>query len=69
MGDVRTRCIITEATPFLILCLVCLQSEARVVSAFVELVVKLNEATFKPLFRRLHDWAFVNEGGSKLPCF
>ncbi|ESK96722.1 u3 small nucleolar RNA-associated protein 10 [Moniliophthora roreri MCA 2997] len=30
------------------------------VSAFVELVVKLNEPTFRPLFRRLHDWTFVS---------
>ncbi|EEB90759.1 hypothetical protein MPER_10992 [Moniliophthora perniciosa FA553] len=29
------------------------------VSAFIELVVKLNEPTFRPLFRRLHDWTFV----------
>ncbi len=27
--------------------------------AFLELVVKLNEAAFKPLFRKLFDWAFA----------
>ncbi|KAJ3530702.1 hypothetical protein NM688_g7673 [Phlebia brevispora] len=27
-------------------------------AAFIEVVVKLNEAAFKPLFRRLYDWAF-----------
>ncbi|KAL0575096.1 snoRNA-binding rRNA-processing protein utp10 [Marasmius crinis-equi] len=34
-------------------------AKSRAISAFVELVVKLNEATFRPLFRRLHDWALV----------
>ncbi|KDQ16943.1 hypothetical protein BOTBODRAFT_144298 [Botryobasidium botryosum FD-172 SS1] len=28
-------------------------------SAFLQLVTKLNENTFKPLFRRLYDWAFA----------
>ncbi|KAF5351352.1 hypothetical protein D9758_008071 [Tetrapyrgos nigripes] len=37
------------------------ESETRAIDAFVELVVKLNEATFRPIFRRLHDWAFVSE--------
>lgn len=36
------------------------QSEKDVIIAFLELTVKLNEASFKPLFRRLYDWAFVN---------
>ncbi|CAA7262090.1 unnamed protein product [Cyclocybe aegerita] len=36
-------------------------AEIRVISAFKELVVKLNEAAFRPLFRRLHDWAFAGE--------
>ncbi|KAG6902641.1 hypothetical protein C0995_013766 [Termitomyces sp. Mi166 len=35
-------------------------SESRAILAFQELVVKLNEAAFRPLFRRLYDWAFVN---------
>ncbi|KAF9268872.1 hypothetical protein L218DRAFT_536645 [Marasmius fiardii PR-910] len=34
-------------------------AKARAISSFVELVVKLNETTFRPLFRRLHDWTFV----------
>lgn len=42
---------------------VTLQAEPRIISAFVELVVKLNEVTFKPLFRKLYDWAFVSDGG------
>jgi hypothetical protein len=29
------------------------------IQAFLELVTKLNEATFRPLFRRLFDWAFA----------
>ncbi|KAG5637085.1 hypothetical protein H0H81_005818 [Sphagnurus paluster] len=33
--------------------------EIKAVIAFQELVVKLNEAAFRPLFRRLYDWAFV----------
>lgn len=28
-------------------------------SAYIELVLKLNEATFKPAFLRTVDWAFV----------
>ncbi|KAJ3515006.1 hypothetical protein NLJ89_g2035 [Agrocybe chaxingu] len=36
-------------------------AETRVISAFKQLVVKLNEAAFKPLFRRLYDWAFAGE--------
>ncbi|KAJ4481176.1 hypothetical protein J3R30DRAFT_3464943 [Lentinula aciculospora] len=36
-------------------------ASAQMVSAFIELVVKLNEPTFRPLFRRLYDWAFAGE--------
>ena len=43
------------------------QAESRVVSSFRELVVKLNESAFKPLFRRLYDWAFAGETGMCLP--
>jgi len=35
--------------------------ETRVISAFKALVVKLNEAAFRPLFRRLYDWAFTTD--------
>lgn len=35
------------------------QGEPHVISAFLELVVKLNETAFRPLFRRLYDWAFA----------
>ncbi|KAH9989552.1 hypothetical protein BJV77DRAFT_1069406 [Russula vinacea] len=33
--------------------------EGAVVAAFVELVAKLNDAAFRPLFRKLFDWAFA----------
>ncbi|KAH8084910.1 armadillo-type protein [Cristinia sonorae] len=36
-----------------------------VISAFLELVVKLNEATFKPLFRKMFDWAFASDSGKR----
>jgi len=35
------------------------ESESRVIHAFREMVVKLTEPVFKPLFRHLHDWAFT----------
>ncbi|KAJ7452113.1 hypothetical protein B0H11DRAFT_1742292 [Mycena galericulata] len=37
------------------------EAEAETISAFIELVVKLNEASFRPLFRKLYDWAFASE--------
>ncbi|KAF9480276.1 hypothetical protein BDN70DRAFT_905831 [Pholiota conissans] len=37
------------------------KAQSRVIAAFKELTVKLNEAAFKPLFRRLYDWAFVED--------
>ncbi|KAF7373573.1 U3 small nucleolar RNA-associated protein 10 [Mycena sanguinolenta] len=37
------------------------EAEAQAISAFIELVVKLNEASFRPLFRKLYDWAFAGE--------
>ena len=40
------------------------QGEPHVISAFTELVVKLNENAFRPLFRRMQDWAFVDEKGT-----
>ena len=42
------------------------QAEHETISAFLELVVKLNEATFKPFFRKLYDWAFTQESGKKM---
>ncbi|EKM74924.1 hypothetical protein AGABI1DRAFT_123475 [Agaricus bisporus var. burnettii JB137-S8] len=37
------------------------KAEQQVILAFRELVIKLNESTFRPVFRRLYDWAFVDE--------
>ncbi|KAJ6554556.1 armadillo-type protein [Mycena capillaripes] len=37
------------------------EAEAEAIAAFIELVVKLNEASFRPLFRKLYDWAFADE--------
>lgn len=34
-------------------------SEDHMLPAFLDLVEKLNEATFKPLFSRLYDWAVI----------
>ncbi|KAF9238673.1 hypothetical protein BU15DRAFT_88298 [Melanogaster broomeanus] len=39
------------------------EGEPHIISAFTELVVKLNESAFRPLFRRLHDWAFADDNG------
>jgi U3 small nucleolar RNA-associated protein 10 len=33
--------------------------EVKAISAFMEVVVKLDEATFRPLFVRVYDWAAV----------
>ncbi|KAJ7054756.1 hypothetical protein C8F01DRAFT_1162846 [Mycena amicta] len=37
------------------------EAEKQAIAAFVDLVVKLNEASFRPLFRKLYDWAFAGE--------
>ena len=39
------------------------QVEPSIVSSFLELVVKLNETAFRPLFRKFSDWAFSSQGG------
>ncbi|KAJ3761867.1 hypothetical protein EV360DRAFT_36877 [Lentinula raphanica] len=39
------------------------KANSQVISAFVELVVKLNEPMFRPLFRKLYDWAFAGASG------
>lgn len=33
------------------------------IASFKQLVIKLNEAAFKPIFRRIYDWAYANDGG------
>ncbi|KAF8192665.1 hypothetical protein K438DRAFT_2017867 [Mycena galopus ATCC 62051] len=40
------------------------EAEAQAISAFIELVVKLNEASFRPLFRKLYDWAFAESAAA-----
>lgn len=37
------------------------QLENEIIAAYIELVVKLNETAFQPLFRRFCDWAFGDE--------
>ena len=37
------------------------QMESAVVDAFVEFVTKLNDTAFRPLFRKLFDWAFTGK--------
>ncbi|KII90106.1 hypothetical protein PLICRDRAFT_686024 [Plicaturopsis crispa FD-325 SS-3] len=39
------------------------EAEPEAIGAFMELVVKLNDTAFRPLFRRLYDWAFANDLG------
>ena len=41
--------------------------EESAITSFLELVVRLNEVTFKPLFIRLYDWAVIDlsEGASE----
>ncbi|KAI0712775.1 armadillo-type protein [Cerioporus squamosus] len=38
--------------------------ESTMISAFMEVVVKLNETAFRPIFRKMFDWAFA-EGTSE----
>lgn len=35
------------------------------IEAYLDMVEKLNEASFKPLFARLYDWAFIDVESSK----
>ncbi|KAI0295094.1 armadillo-type protein [Multifurca ochricompacta] len=41
-----------------------LNVESAVITAFVELVTKLNDTAFRPLFRKLFDWAFTGSEAS-----
>lgn len=40
--------------------------ERTAINAFMQLALKLNEATFRPLFLRLHDWAAIEAGSKQL---
>ncbi len=42
--------------------------EESAIGFFLELVTKLNEATFKPLFIRLYDWAVIELAEGKREC-
>jgi U3 small nucleolar RNA-associated protein 10 len=42
--------------------------ENSAVGSFLELVTKLNEATFRPLFVRLYDWAVIDLSEGKGKC-
>jgi U3 small nucleolar RNA-associated protein 10 len=42
--------------------------DLRAVGSFLELVTKLNEATFRPLFVRLYDWAVIDLSEGKGKC-
>ncbi|KAI5117129.1 hypothetical protein M0805_007713 [Coniferiporia weirii] len=39
--------------------------EDKIISAYLELVIKLNETAFSPLFRKSCDWAFGDESSSE----
>ncbi|KAH8833345.1 armadillo-type protein [Flagelloscypha sp. PMI_526] len=40
------------------------EAENALIGSFIELVVKLNDTAFRPLFRKLYDWAFVKESSN-----
>ncbi|KAF7321073.1 U3 small nucleolar RNA-associated protein 10 [Mycena chlorophos] len=40
-------------------------AEKQTIAAFIDLVVKLNEASFRPLFRKLYDWAFADDASTR----
>ncbi|TFK48252.1 hypothetical protein OE88DRAFT_1664727 [Heliocybe sulcata] len=43
------------------------QLESTIINAFLEFVTKLNETSFRPMFRKLYDWALGDsDGGSSL---
>ena len=39
------------------------KGETGTIATFKELVIKLNDAAFRPLFQCLYDWAFVDAEG------
>jgi U3 small nucleolar RNA-associated protein 10 len=40
-------------------------AEEQTIATFLELVTKLNESSFRPLFRKVFDWAFAqNDNGT-----
>ncbi|KAI0052438.1 hypothetical protein FA95DRAFT_1483564 [Auriscalpium vulgare] len=45
------------------------QVERTAIAAFLELVTKLNETAFRPLFRKLFDWAFADASTARTITF
>ncbi|KAH9893998.1 hypothetical protein C8Q73DRAFT_694035 [Cubamyces lactineus] len=43
--------------------------ESAVTAAFIEVVVKLNETAFRPIFRKMFDWAFADAHGKRRVVF
>ncbi|KAI0670242.1 hypothetical protein C8Q78DRAFT_1138718 [Trametes maxima] len=43
--------------------------ENTIINAFMEVVVKLNETAFRPIFRKLYDWAFMQSQGQRRIVF
>ncbi|KAI0651200.1 hypothetical protein C8Q79DRAFT_1004507 [Trametes meyenii] len=45
------------------------EMESAIINAFTEVVVKLNETAFRPIFRKLYDWAFTQSQGQRRIVF
>ncbi|KAJ8482003.1 hypothetical protein ONZ51_g5640 [Trametes cubensis] len=45
------------------------EMERAVTAAFIEVVVKLNETAFRPIFRKMFDWAFADAHGKRRVVF
>ncbi|KAI0742763.1 hypothetical protein C8Q80DRAFT_1221194 [Daedaleopsis nitida] len=43
--------------------------ESAVTSAFIVIVVKLNETAFRPIFRKMFDWAFAEDSARRIVIF
>lgn len=41
--------------------------EDKIIASYLELVTKLNETVFQPLFRRSVDWAFGENSCTPIP--
>ncbi|CDO68790.1 hypothetical protein BN946_scf184989.g56 [Trametes cinnabarina] len=46
-----------------------LEVERSVTTAFIEVVVKLNETAFRPIFRKMFDWAFAKSHSNRRIVF
>ena len=63
LTDIMTMKEVRSIVAFVAIVLIKKQVEHELLAAFLELVVKLNETAFRPLLRRLCDWAFADESG------